>query len=68
GEDAYALSFFVTAALTYLALRSEKVPDYYGLRLDRDADWERIRHMLQLVASRVLSASPSGAAPPPPPP
>ena len=64
GEDAYALSFFVTAAMTYLALRADTVPDYYGMRLDRDADWERIERMLEMIASRVLSASASGASQP----
>jgi AcrR family transcriptional regulator len=53
-EDAFALSFFVTAALSYLAMRSASVPDYYGLKLDRDADWQRIENMLRLIATRVL--------------
>lgn len=54
GEDAYALSFFVTAALTYLAIRADAVPDYYGLKLDRDADWTRIESMLERIVERVL--------------
>jgi len=54
GEDAFALSFFVTAAMTYLALRADAVPDYYGLRLDRDADWTRIEQMLERLTTRVL--------------
>lgn len=54
GEDAFALSFFVTAAMTYLALRADSVPDYYGLRLDRDADWARIESMLERLTTRVL--------------
>jgi AcrR family transcriptional regulator len=44
GEDAFALSFFVTAA----------VPDYYGLRLDRDADWGQVERMLERLTARVL--------------
>jgi AcrR family transcriptional regulator len=58
GEDAFALSFFVTAAMTYLALRADAVPDYYGLKLDRDADWERIEQMLERLTARVLGAQP----------
>jgi AcrR family transcriptional regulator len=65
GAEAFALSFFVTAALTYLALRSDTVPDYYGLKLDRAADWGRIEQMLTLIAGRVLSVS-APAEPPPP--
>jgi AcrR family transcriptional regulator len=53
-EDAFALSFFVTAAMTYLALRADAVPDYYGLRLDRDADWDQVARMLERVTARVL--------------
>jgi AcrR family transcriptional regulator len=70
GEDAFALSFFVTAAMTYLAMRADHVPHYYGLRLDRDEDWQKVERMLQLVATRVLqpegavSASRSADAPP----
>lgn len=72
GEDAFALSFFVTAAMTYLAMRADHVPHYYGLRLDRDEDWQKVERMLQLVATRVLppegavSASRSADAPPRP--
>ncbi len=54
GEDAFALSFFVTAAMTYLALRADAVPDYYGLKLDREADWDRIEQMLERLTARVL--------------
>jgi len=54
GEDAFALSFFVTAAMTYLALRAESVPEYYGLRLDRDADWQRVEDMLRRMVAKVL--------------
>lgn len=72
GEDAFALSFFVTAAMTYLAMRADHVPHYYGLKLDRDEDWPKIERMLRLVAERVLqpggglSASPSADEPPRP--
>ncbi len=74
GEDAFALSFFVTAAMTYLSMRADHVPHYYGLRLDREEDWPKVERMLRLVAERVLqpegavSASPSADAPPPQPP
>ncbi len=61
GEDAFALSFFVTAAMTYLALRADAVPDYYGLRLDSDADWARIEQMLERLTTRVLGDE-AGAA------
>ena len=61
GEDAFALSFFVTAAVTYLALRADAVPDYYGLKLDREESWQRIEQMLERIAARVLDA-PSVAA------
>lgn len=70
GEDAYALSFFVTAAMTYLAMRAENVPEYYGLRLDRPEDWRRVETMLRRIAGQVLTggtaatSSPSGVAPP----
>jgi AcrR family transcriptional regulator len=62
GEDAFALSFLVTAAMTYLALRADAVPDYYGLRLDREESWQRIEAMLDRVASRVLAPSAAQAA------
>jgi AcrR family transcriptional regulator len=60
GEDAFALSFFVTAAMTYLALRADAVPDYYGLKLDREADWERIEQMLERLTARVLGPATAG--------
>lgn len=53
-EDAFALSFFVTAALTYLALRADHVPDYYGLKLDREEDWKRVESMLRQIVGKVL--------------
>ena len=61
GEDAFALSFLVTAAMTYLALRADAVPDYYGLKLDRDEAWQRIEQMLERISARVLDA-PAAAA------
>lgn len=64
GEDAFALSFLVTAAMTYLALRADTVPDYYGLKLDREESWQRIEAMLDRIASRVLAPdAPTDAAP-----
>jgi AcrR family transcriptional regulator len=54
-DRAFALSFFVTAALTYLAMRADSVPDYYGLKLDRDSDWQRIEKMLADLAERALA-------------
>ena len=54
-DRAFALSFFVTAALTYLAMRADSVPDYYGLKLDRDSDWQRIEKMLTDLAGRALA-------------
>lgn len=63
GEDAFALSFLVTAAMTYLALRADAVPDYYGLKLDREESWQRIESMLERVASRVLADEGEAAAP-----
>ncbi len=53
-ERAFELSFFVTAALTYLSMRAGSVPEYYGLKLDRDSDWRRIETMLTDLAGRVL--------------
>lgn len=76
-EDAYALSFFLTAAMTYLTMRADTQPDYYGLRLDRPQDWQRIEAMLRRIAAQVLgpanaedvaapaTSSRSGAARPP---
>jgi AcrR family transcriptional regulator len=61
-EDAFALSFFVTAAMTYLALRADAVPDYYGLKLDRDADWDVIERMLERLTARVLGPAAPGTA------
>lgn len=61
GEDAFALSFFVTAAMTYLALRADAVPHYYGLWLDREEDWARIEQMLERIAARVLEADSTGS-------
>ena len=40
--------------MTYLALRADAVPDYYGLKLDREADWDRIEQMLERLTARVL--------------
>jgi AcrR family transcriptional regulator len=60
GEDAFAFSFFVTAAMTYLALRAEAVPDYYGMKLDRDESWARIEQMLERLATRVLGPQEAG--------
>ena len=51
---------FVTAAMTYLALRADAVPDYYWLRLDRDADWARVEQMLERIAARVLGPAAPG--------
>lgn len=75
GEDAYALSFFITAAMTYLAMRADTQPEYYGLRLDRPQDWQRVEAMLRRIATQVLGSAPaqdgaatssrSGAARPP---
>jgi AcrR family transcriptional regulator len=67
GEDAYALSFFITAAMTYLAMRADTQPEYYGLRLDKPQDWQRVEAMLRRIAGQVLGAtsSPSGDARPP---
>lgn len=53
-NDAYALSFFVTAALTYLSMRADHVPDYYGLKLDREEDWKRVESMLRTIVGKVL--------------
>ena len=53
-QRAFELSFFVTAALTYLSMRASSVPEYYGLKLDRDSDWRRIETMLTALASRAL--------------
>jgi AcrR family transcriptional regulator len=64
GEDAFALSFFVTAAVTYLSLRADAVPDYYGMRLDREADWQRIEAMLERISARVLGDAASGSVSP----
>jgi AcrR family transcriptional regulator len=55
-EDAFAVSFFVTAALTYLAMRADHVPDYYGLKLDRAEDWQRVEKMLRRIVGRVLAS------------
>ncbi len=71
GENAYALSFFITAAMTYLAMRADTQPEYYGLHLNRPADWQRVEAMLSRVAGLVLgepqtaaTSSRSGGAPP----
>jgi AcrR family transcriptional regulator len=66
GEDAYALSFFVTAAMTYLAMRADTVPEYYGLRLDRPQDWQRVETMLRRIAGQVLGGETSAAISSPP--
>ncbi|MCU0760221.1 MAG: TetR/AcrR family transcriptional regulator [Steroidobacteraceae bacterium] len=63
GEDAFAFSFFVTAAMTYLALRAGAVPDYYGIKLDREESWVRIEQMLERLATRVLGPPTAAAAP-----
>lgn len=59
-EDAYAFSFFATAAMTYLALRAEAVPDYYGLKLDREESWQRIEQMLERLAAHLFEPVEAG--------
>ncbi|MCP5328873.1 MAG: hypothetical protein H7A15_09495 [Sinobacteraceae bacterium] len=59
-EDIYAFSFFSTAAMTYLALRAEAVPDYYGLKLDREESWQRIEQMLERLAARLFEPVEAG--------
>lgn len=59
-EDVYAFSFIATAAMTYLALRAEAVPDYYGLKLDREESWQRIEQMLERLAARLLEPVEAG--------
>ena len=54
GENAFALSFFITAAMTYLALRADTQPEYYGLHLDRPQDWQRVESMLLRLAEQLL--------------
>lgn len=53
-EEIIALQRLLYAAVCYLALRSRTSPRYFGLRLDREADWRRIEAMLALVISRVV--------------
>ena len=47
--------------MTYLALRADAVPDYYGMKLDREESWQRIEQMLERIAARVLGPEPAGA-------
>ena len=56
GAAAYPLAFLLTAATTYLALRSKTQPDYYGANLDDPQTWLKIEAMIEKVARRVLAA------------
>lgn len=56
--EVVALQFLLYAAVCYLALRSRSAPRYFGLRLDREADWKRIEAMLALVVGRVVVEPP----------
>lgn len=53
-EEVVALQFLLYAAVCYLCLRARTAPRYFGLRLDREADWRRIDAMLELVIGRVV--------------
>jgi AcrR family transcriptional regulator len=53
-EEVVALQFLLYAAVCYLCLRSRTAPRYFGLRLDREADWRRIDAMIDLVIGRVV--------------
>jgi AcrR family transcriptional regulator len=53
-EEVVALQFLLYAAVCYLCLRSRAAPRYFGLRLDREADWRRIDAMIELVIGRVV--------------
>ncbi len=57
-EEVVALQFLLYAAVCYLCLRSRAAPRYFGLRLDREADWRRIDAMLDLVIGRVVDGPP----------
>ncbi|MBK6598023.1 MAG: TetR/AcrR family transcriptional regulator [Proteobacteria bacterium] len=56
-EEIVALQPLLYAAVCYLALRSRTAPRYFGLRLDREADWRRVEAMLEIVIGRVVGGS-----------
>jgi AcrR family transcriptional regulator len=63
-EEIIALQRLLYAAVCYLALRSRTSPRYFGLRLDREADWRRIEAMIEIVISRVVEGkAPARTAP-----
>ena len=64
-EEIIALQRLLYAAVCYLALRSRTSPRYFGLRLDREADWRRIEAMMSLVISRVVDGKAPALAPAP---
>ncbi|MCU0758413.1 MAG: TetR/AcrR family transcriptional regulator [Steroidobacteraceae bacterium] len=53
-DDVIALQVILYAAINYLCLRSRTSPRYFHLRLDREADWEKIDGMFALTVDRVL--------------
>lgn len=57
-EEIIALQRLLYAAVCYLALRSRTAPRYFGLRLDREADWRRIEAMIEVVIGRVVDDPP----------
>ena len=63
-DDVVALQVILYAAINYLCLRSRTSPQYFHLRLDREADWRKIDAMFALTVERVLGRpEPTARAP-----
>ncbi len=54
-EDAAAVSVVMVAALNYLLLRAASGQAYFGMRLDRTEDWDKVQAMIERIVNRTLA-------------
>jgi AcrR family transcriptional regulator len=60
-RDLAAVGALLHAGISYLAMRSDTVNDYLGIRLDEEAGWKRIRTAIDdIVRSLTQARSPQG--------
>ncbi len=53
-RDLAAVGALLHAGISYLALRSDTVNDYLGIRLDREAGWKRIRIAIEDIVRALV--------------
>jgi len=58
GVDLPAVAAILSAGLTYLVLRSKSAPCWLGVSLQDERGWARIEGAIDLIARRVLLATP----------